>query len=264
MTGYDLLFLLGGFALGIVATVLFRKLLRFLENNGEVAVDSATCVEPNILRITGKYTLLNGCKLIKLLTHVDNGDPNAEPPPDAMHHEPQANGVFTLDHTFSGPVPASGRAVVWGLFAKHHGGELHYVCGSGSGSTIHIGLAVTEPAARDYRLVVGDAAEAGATPEVQRALARREAALAHDPQRSGPHGVVWVEQGVPTGEPLRWRLVVRRANGTDVATLELAGGSGPALVWVCRQWHATAVSRFVADPAHAASRTLPGVEVHPA
>jgi hypothetical protein len=268
MGGNEVLLLLGGFVLGVVVTLVIRFLLKNRADNGSISVTSATCVGQNQLQISGNFTNLDGNILIKLFTLI-NADASTNPQTNgAIPHDPPPSGTqFVLVHQQS-PLPTSGTAVVWGLFGKFHAGQVVYQCGSGSGLAFRIRQALSEPSARTYRAVVGglaqqEALDAGASPEVRRALSRGAVTLTHDPLCAPPGEAIWSEVDVPAGEPVRWRLSVRKVEGTHVAALELVGGSGPAMVWHCLEWHFFASSRFVADSAQAA-RLLPSLEVRPA
>jgi hypothetical protein len=267
MTGREVLLLLGGIAVGAIVALFLRYLLTTRADNGSVAVSSAACVGPNQLRIIGQFTPLDGNVLIRLFTHI-NVDPATSPLTNgATEHNPPASGTsFDLIHTHSAAVPASGTAVVWGQFAKFHAAQVAYQCGSGSGAPFQIGQAVSEPAARSYRAVIGDVAQEAinttTTPELRQALGRGEVILAFDPLRAAGGEAVWSEE-TPAGETAHWRLTLRKAEETHVAALELVNGSGPVMIWLCRQWHFFAASLFVADPARAAGLRLPTLEVQP-
>jgi hypothetical protein len=267
MSGNEVLLLLGGFVLGAVAALIIRFLLKNRADNGSISVSGAQCMGSDQLQINGSFTTLDGNSLIKLFTAI-NADASTNPQSNgAMEHDPPETGTtFALVHQQSS-VPTSGTAVVWGLFGKNHAGQHAYQCGSGSGPAFQIRQGLSEPAARTYRAVVGGVAEqealdANASPEVRRALSRGAVTLTHDPLRTPPGEAIWSEVDVPAGEPVRWRLNVRKVEGKHVAALELVGGAGPAMVWHCPEWHFFASSRFVADSAHAA-RLLPSVEVRP-
>jgi hypothetical protein len=271
MSAYESVLLLVGLVGGVILGWLLRSIIRPLQEvDGGVTISTRQCTAQGV-RVTGTVTLTGpNTRLLRLYTYVEP-DPSSlpqsdcAPPSGSQEFPPQNGGTFDLTHQLSSPLGSGQRIFVFaGIGTHRYDSALVGPCGSGSGSGSNAFLqsvALSEPAARHYQLTVGATGDTGTSPEVRRALERRDVTLAFDQQGSGSGAALWSEEGVPTGEHVRWRLTVRKVEGKQVATLELTGGSGPALVWVCRQWQFFAVNRFVADPASAAGRHLPSLEV---